>query len=228
MFEQFACFLQIVSKCHLLFLCETRTLSAVCPPNVFIISLAGCLLFLQLKEMAPFVELSYIFKADVNPKLKGKRGFEMTQREKWKAEQLCLCFLSNICSMDQWRNIWRCSEVFLVEDKLDVSLRVRQTLFLQRFTELRRSTQEHPHFAPENTSKLKVRKRVLLVLPHSLFIIFRWSSPWMLRSDAGELVVPVWFPVKSLLFESGDRIILRLVVDTEMSCLVEEETEKIL
>lgn len=40
-------------------------------------------------------------------------------------------------------------EVLLVEDELDVGLRVGQALFLQRLAQLRRATQEHPDLGPE-------------------------------------------------------------------------------
>lgn len=81
-------------------------------------------------------------------------------------------------------------KVFCVEDELDVALGVRQTLFLQRLSELRRSAQEHAHF-----------------------------SPWVFSGDVAELVVPVRFSVQRLLFEASYRVVLCLVMDAEMSRL---------
>lgn len=44
----------------------------------------------------------------------------------------------------------------------------------------------------------------------------------MARRDVGELVVPVGLPIKSLLFEPCDGVVLRLVVHTEVSRLTGE------
>lgn len=46
----------------------------------------------------------------------------------------------------------------------------------------------------------------------------------MPRGDVAELVVPVGFPIMRLLFEACDRVVLRLVVNTEMSRLTTEKT----
>lgn len=45
-------------------------------------------------------------------------------------------------------------EVLLVEDELDVGLRVGQTLFLQRLPQLRGATQEHPHLGSATEKKM--------------------------------------------------------------------------
>lgn len=50
-------------------------------------------------------------------------------------------------------------EVLLVEDELDVGLRVGQTLFLQRFAQLRRTTQEDAHFSPAGRQHFNISSR---------------------------------------------------------------------
>lgn len=47
----------------------------------------------------------------------------------------------------------------------------------------------------------------------------------MLGCDVGELVVPVGLAVESLLLQPSDGIVLCLVVDAEMSRLIEKEDE---
>lgn len=56
-------------------------------------------------------------------------------------------------------------------------------------------------------------------------ITWQRASPGVLCCNIGELIVPVGFSIKSLLFEPCDWIVLRLVVNPEVSGLSEKKTE---
>lgn len=106
------------------------------------------------------------------------------------------------------------SEVLLVEDEFDVGLGVRQALFLQGLPQLGGAAEEHAHFGSVG-KKRGVTDETLGIRSGGR----EAASPGVLRGDIGELVVPVRLPVEGLLFEAGYRVVLRLVVNAEVSRL---------
>lgn len=73
-------------------------------------------------------------------------------------------------------------EVLLVEDELNVSLGVGQTLFLQRLSQLGGATQEHPNLGPEsggrvNQKTLPVADFFWFFLWHQFIFHARWNHP---------------------------------------------------
>lgn len=62
-------------------------------------------------------------------------------------DKVGIMLLPHWCS---WRGVG-VSEVFLVEDELDASLRVRQALLLQDVSQLGGTAQEHSYFFPGHT-----------------------------------------------------------------------------